>query len=550
MSKQNKRMLRNIIAVAAALAVAYVLRMIVREMEALFLPTVLTAVRNTIHITIVVLWTASLRRRVVNKQVRRLFLATGALMAAWLLAKTVKYEFFPNNITVAARYLWYSYYVPMVMIPLIGVIITQFIGKPDTYRIPKRTYLFYVPAAILIGAVLTNDLHNLVFSFPNGIENFNSDYNYEIFYWFEMAWYIGMGIAFVALLLRKSRLPGSKQMQKLPLFIMLGAIAFWLLYTFRIINADLTVIDCLLIGALLESALGLGLIPTNSSYIELFESTSVPVIIVDEDWQAHYTSGGAVPVGCDEMKSSENGTVVLGNTLLSSAPIRAGRVLWQDDVMELNRQRSELDEIHGALAEESVLIRAETEIKEKQAQADEKNRLYDKIARDVKAQLEVLSVLLDKAERGENTRENLARVAVIGSYVKRRGNLLLLSGESKEISVRELENALRESSENLRLLDIDIALVVSTERHISVAHAVKAYDLYEKTVEAALDGLTAMFIRLTEMNGRLKLSLQLGISGSGVEQALAAISSEDGFHIEIEDGDVYVDIIPGGNEVC
>ena len=141
-----------------------------------------------------------------------------------------------------------------------------------------------------------------------------------------MAWYICLGVAFVVILLRKSRLPGSQKMQKLPLFIMIGAIAFWLLYTFKIIRGDLTVIDCILIGALLETAIQSGLIHTNSGYRELFQSTTVSVVIVDEDFQARYTSGGAIPVDEASMRATKDGTVAFEDTLLSSAPIRAGRM--------------------------------------------------------------------------------------------------------------------------------------------------------------------------------------------------------------------------------
>ena len=547
MKKQKKILLTNVIIVAVLLIIASILRSVLREMPTLFPPTLLTIIRATIHISIAVVWTESLRRRIVNKQVRNLLVLVGSLMVLWLLTKTVKYEFFPNNTTTVARYLWYSYYIPMVLIPLFGIIITQFIGKPDTYRLPKWTYCFYIPAFLLIIGVLTNDLHNFAFSFPKGIENFNSNYDYGFLYWCAMAWYIGLGVAFVTMLLRKSRLPGNKKMQILPLLIMIGAIAFWLAYTFKLVNGDLTVIDCLLIGTLLETAIQSGLIPTNSNYRALFETTSVPVIIVDENYQARYTSGGAIPVDEKAMRESVNGTVTLGNTLLSSTKIRAGRVLWQDDVTELNKQREELDEVREMLSEEFVLITAETEIKEKQAQADEKNSLYDKIAREVKPQLVILSKLLNKVEQGENVKENLARVAVIGSYVKRRGNLLLLGNENGNIPLREMENALRESLDNLKLLGVETSLLVSGKGDVSLDYAIKAYDLYERVIEATLNNTTAIFTRVILGDNKLKLSLQLGVTEGVSENALMGISADGKLDIEIEDSDVYVDLILGGD---
>ena len=337
------------------------------------------------------------------------------------------------------------------MIPLLGIIITQFIGKPDTYRLPKWIYYFFIPAFLLIIGVLTNDLHNFAFSFPNGIENYNSDYSYNFLYWCAMVWYMSLGVLFAILLIRKSRLPSNKKMKNLPLFIMIGAIIFWLLYTFRIINGDLTVIDCLIIGVLLETAIQSGLVPTNTSYRELFKRTTLPVIIVDEDYHICYSSGGSIPVDENSMRESAIHTVSLNDTILSSTPIRAGRVLWQDDVSELNKQREDLNNVREMLSEESVLISAETEIKEKQAQADEKNRLYDKIALEVKPELTILSNLLNKVEKGEDVKENLSRVAIIGSYIKRRGNLILLGNKSGNISIYEIESSMRESLENLKL---------------------------------------------------------------------------------------------------
>ena len=105
MLNQNKTVIRNTIIAASLLVFAYILRIILRRMDMLIPPTVLTIVRNLIHESIVILWAISLRRRVVNKQVSRMLFAVGLLMAMWLIAKNVKYEFFPNNVVPAVRYL-------------------------------------------------------------------------------------------------------------------------------------------------------------------------------------------------------------------------------------------------------------------------------------------------------------------------------------------------------------------------------------------------------------------------------------------------------------
>ena len=550
MAKEVKKSLPIFISVAILLIVAYAFRLIALNVSDVFVKTILTILRSVIHIALVSLWCSSVYYRVVNKQVRNLLLVVGALMLFWILSKTIKIEFFPNVTDVAIRYMWYGYYIPMILIPLIGIFITMYIGKPYNYKKPSWTYLFYIPALILLVGIFTNDLHNWAFTFPNGIENFNDDYSYGVLFWITATWFSGLGILFVVLLIRKSKLPGSKKMQKVPLYIICVAIVFWILYATQVIDADLTIIDCLIIIALLESAMQTGLIPINTNYREIFESTTIPVAIIDNGYVTNYRSGGATSFSKEDMLATATGAVSMGNKILSSSPIRGGRVVWQDDVEELNRQRLELDEIHASLAEEGTLIQAENEIKEKQAQADEKSLLYDKVAREVSTQLTKVLGLLSIAENEKATKKNLAQIAIIGTYIKRRGNLILLNNENELVSASELASAFRESSDNLKLLGISSAFDVIVDGEIPLCDALKAYDLYEEIIEALLEDLSAVFVRLKVLHGGVKLTLELGAKTQISTDRLGFIAVSDEVNVELDDEDIFVTLTLGGGVKC
>lgn len=335
MEKINKKTILYTIGVAILLVIAYYSRAFHTEVDNPILKMLLVMIRSVIQISLVIAWCSSVRTRIINKQVRHYLIAVGILLAFWLILRTCKWEFIAQNGTHLGRYLWYSYYIPMVFVPLLGVFIIDHIGKAENYKTPNSLKYMYIPAAFLVTAIFTNDLHNLVFSFPSGYQNSESDCVYHVLYYVTMAWFILLGIYFVVMLIKKSRVPSSKSFQKLPAVILCISIVFWVLYCLHIVGGDLAAIDCIMIIALLESAIQSGLIPSNTNYYELFRSSTVSAQIVDADYQPCMVSGTATPLTEDVMRSAEAEPVDLGDTILHSKAITGGHVLWQDDVKQI-----------------------------------------------------------------------------------------------------------------------------------------------------------------------------------------------------------------------
>ena len=543
MLKVKLKIVKYAIFVVVLICIAWMMDTVDNMVEDAVLQTFFLAIRNLIHISLIVSWCASLYRRILNKQVRYYMIANGLLMAFWLMAKAIKYEFISDRLYFLGRYIWYSYYIPMILIPLLGVFVIDHIGKPEDYRVPKKMYYLFVPAGLILAGIFTNDLHQLAFSFPEGIEWFDSIYKYGVIYFVAMAWFVLGGIYFVVMLLKKSRVPGSKAMQKLPLIIMLGAVVFWTLYCLEIFRGcDLTVVDCLIVSLLLESAIQSGLIPSNTNYDEIFQSSTVAAQIVDEAYRPRIMSAVAVPLTVEQMKQAETDTVNLGNTLLHSKPITASHVLWQDDVTQINELMERLRDTREQLNQSNHLLQAELELKENQAKADEKNRLYDRISKEVAPQLVKVEEILKRIEREPEQAEKLmAKVCVIGSYIKRRGNLLLLWEENRRIDARELEYCIRESLDNLRLAKVYTSFECECAGELPPTHIIAVYDLYETLVESLLDNVTAMMIRLHCREGRISIKLQVGCEEQIAQNSLANITVPFGeFSYDIQEEDVMI----------
>lgn len=545
MEKINKKTILYTIGVVVLLVIAYYSRAFHTQVDEPILKILLVMTRSVIQISLVIAWCSSVRTRIINKQVRHYLIAVGILLAFWLILRTCKWEFIAQNGTHLGRYLWYSYYIPMVFVPLLGVFIIDHIGKAENYKTPNSLKYMYIPATFLVTAVFTNDLHQLVFSFPNGLENSESDCIYYILYYITMAWFILLGIYFVVMLIKKSRVPGSKHFQKLPAVILCISIVFWALYCLHIVGGDLAAIDCIMIIALLESAIQIGLIPSNTNYNELFRNSTVSAQIVDADYQLCMVSGTATPLSEDVMRSAEAEPVDLGDTILHSKAITGGHVLWQDDVKQINDLIEQLRDTQERLGESNELLKAELELKENRAGTEEKSRLYDRIAKEVAVQLAKAEELLKLAQTDpKQTKSAISKVSVICAYIKRRGNLLMLGEEGNIIPAIELEYCIRESLDNLRLGDVFTSLDSKCDGTLKLEHAVVAFDFYENIVERLLDDATAMLIHLDCKDGFIKMRLQIGCNQDIAEHTLSELSIPCGtFEWDIQDEDVTVTLL-------
>ena len=548
---KDKKLIKSSLIVAFFLLVAYVLRWHVKPGDNVLLGTFAIMLRSMIHLMLFAVWFKTLMHRVVKPNIRKLLGSVAIMMLFWLFVKTVKFEFCISNTETIVRYLWYAFYIPMIFIPLQGLFIMNYIGKPDSYRTPKIMQGLYIVASILVFGVFTNDIHNLVFAFPEGIDKFDSVYTYGPLYYIIMTWFCLFGLIFVVTLLKKSRIPVSKKVQLLPLAVMIGAIIFWTLYCLRIIKCDLTVVDCIIIALLLESSIQIGLIPSNEYYSEVFRKTTVPLIIVDDLYIPHYTSDGAKFVTDTIMRETEKGDVDRGNFILRSSSINAGRVVWEDDVTHLNELKEELQEVNERLDGENVLLKAEVELKEQRASVEEKHRLYDRIASEVSSQLTKIALLIELARNdSKKARTALSKINIIGSYIKRRGNLRLLGEDNAYILSKELEYSMRESLDNLKLYDIYTSLNSQCDGSVNLDNTICIYDFYEEVVEKLLDTMSAMLVHLTCSDDTIKMRMQIGCTEEISEDVLNEITLERGrFSCSIQDEDIIIDVVvPNGGD--
>lgn len=121
---------------------------------------------------------------------------------------------------------------------------------------------------------------------------------------------------------------------------------------------------------------------------------------------------------------------------------------WYKDISDILKLNRNLEDVGDVLVEENAMLEGAIRLSEKKIKVEEKNQLYNEIAREVSPQLKELNELLDSLEQNDqDIREKLCYGGVLNVYIKRCSNLLIMSRQSGVLNVGELWLALSESLE-------------------------------------------------------------------------------------------------------
>lgn len=519
---------RKIVIVAAVVLSAIICR-IVGKIP--FHYTFFSLLRSLLYIGLYIGWGISVSKRVIQKPVQYYLLSIAGLMVFWFIVRTIKYLF--SYTPEMERHLWYCYYISMLMIPLMALLVAILLGKPANASLPKWAKLLYIPTLLCLFLVLTNDWHQMVFAFPAGSIWTDKNNSYELGYYVVLGWEVLCALVAFLVMVVKSR--HSQRKKYLPVLLLLVSIVYALIYAsgvewMQMIGGDIAAVQCLLVTAILESCIQCGLIPTNTGYEELFEVGTMGAQITDMQYRPHYSSSNAMQLSEDTMRAAEDGSIALDkNILLKSSPIRGGHVLWQEDITDITLLLERLEENRKTIEDSNFLEEENYKTKVKINTLREKNRLYDRLQKQTIRQVDFLDSLLNQYETESNpeiARGLLAKIGVIGAYIKRRGNLLFINEKSEVTDTVELIACLEESFLNLKLMGIDCALDIPTHRTIPVKDAAGIYDFFEEVIEKALDDIHSVWLKgrdseheiliYLEIESEIDLSTFVSLADSGI----------------------------------
>lgn len=467
-----------------------------------------------LYICMIMAWGVSLWKRIMHRPIQKYLLFIVGCMLFWIFVRTCKNQFF-QNLEPWGRWFWYQYYIPMILIPLFGLFVAAYIGKPEDWRLPKGYFVLLVPALFLITGVLTNDLHELAFAFPNG---YDADYTRSFIYYAVVVWMLGMLLATIGVLWYKCRLPYIKRRVWLPLSFVGVGVLYCVLYWIdssktRFGFVEMTVMYCALTAAIWESFISTGLIPSNKKYKTFFQESSVGAQIVDTDGSKRYWSKTAAKISEETFERLKTETVFEsnGDTELHMKALRCGYVIWQEDLSAVNRGLEALQETERELKDRTQLLHAELKQKSQALKVQEQTKIYRVITAQTAGQLEKIEQLLKQLECSDAAQSRciLSEINVIGAYIKRRSNLILLKEAHKEIPGEELLRCLEESIENLKVCGVHCTAAVTGIKTLDPDYGAMFYDLFEAVIESTLPSLHTLLAVVSRRGAMLRLSVSV-----------------------------------------
>ena len=516
MSYQKKRRLSCIIVLLFVL-LAYICRFIKTDNE--LIQTLADQCRACTYLGIYCAWVIYLNKHVVQKKMRQYLTAIGCLMVCWFFLRTVKYHILLDPL--GGHICWYLYYIPMILIPTIGLSATLLMDGEEKKTTKWITGILLFFSVVLIVCVLTNDLHQQVFRFEGPIPYSDKNYSYGILFMLIQFWIIACLVIMEILLVKKSRIPDRKRfwLPVIPGLLLLGwNIANLLRLPFiKTFAGDMTAICCLFMAAIFQGCILCGLIQTNSRYFELFQATGgLDAEITDNSFRRYYFSGEFPELSKDLRDSIiAKSSVQERGIRINHLPVKGGHLFWSEDISVLLDQYQDIQEQQEELTARNQLLRKTYKKEAERRKLEEQNRLLNIIQSQTSRQYELLSHYMEKLEQTESREEYeliLSKIVVVGTYLKRRKNLMLTRYSSREdsLTMADLKQSLAESCENLKLCEIKAAYFVQDkEKQLRADDVLKCYDFFEWLVEQLFDVMNSVFFRVTHIEEKLQISVHI-----------------------------------------
>ncbi len=477
------------------------------------------------------LWAFSIHVRCSDAQIRHHLKGVAALIGLWMLDVLVKYRY-PIHSPVIVAFLWYLFYVPMTLIPMLCLLCALRAAALDGR--PWARILHHALGATslaIIALVLTNTYHLQVFAFDITQPDWQDTYVYRWGYWLAVAIYLAEYLAFFGFLLASAR----RQLRSVIGLLVMAAVpfaAYALLYALRhqlAARTNFSLNYCLVVMALLELALDFGLLPSYAWYGEAFARLPLDLKILEQDGAVAFETDVAEPApqaALDLMRRMPAPghaqvirfrTSALPHTLFKAMGVRGGVALLAEDVALLDEQHRVLASRNERLQRSNRVLKHESSVRHELWRLESEGRLCRSIEASIADKVGRMQALLDALPQGTSAqdracrRDMLMEVKLLVAYCKRKGALTLSEKSDPAFGRDRLQLVFNETASDLRSIGVDCAAMVDVRCALAASTVSVLYDCLYDVASVALfatDPILMLYVSGDEEGIEMRVALE------------------------------------------
>ncbi len=473
---------------------------------------------TSVYIGVYSYWITSIYKRIMQNRVRNYLMLIGANIIFWLSTRSIKWSAFEFVID-ADRFLWYMYYIPMISLSLLFLFVSLYVGEKEDYRPSTKWNLLYIPAILLIIAILTNDIHKAAFHINTSVHAYGRDYTYGPVYYIVAMFILSMVVLGAAIIIRKFSVSKSARKKAVgPAIVIIIIILYTIAHIYMPVYGigyyiDITVFGCTMAIVLLEIFIRTGLIHSNMGHSECFSMANISTQILNNKGETVYISDNSLPVskGDFETLKAEKSVFFNSSTLSQIAPINGGYVLWNSDVSQITNMIEKLKTISDKLYKEVDLLTIENEQKSEKTRLLKLNDLHN-------IMLKEIMPISDKIKREIQSRtianeteikRLLFETSMNSTYIKRKVNLILTQQTEEFICAEDMRYCFLECFQLLKLYDITCVINIINDFEMSIKTAIASFDLYQNIVQSVDYNFDAIYVTYNTDENNIVFVLQI-----------------------------------------
>ncbi len=432
-------------------------------------------------IIVTIIWINFLLYRSIQKGVSYASFFTGIILISWILVRLIKYQI--DTIPTLTRYLWYSFYIFQLSLPLVLLWMAWAIDKvKDRILPPKWWRIIAIIVGLLIVMVFTNDLHGLVLKLDLSRSDWGINYGYGFGYYIIVFISMANLITVFAILVGKSIKNTRSKRCVFPILVFI----LFVIYNYKYISrdplmyqTDLTIITGIFTMLTFEAYIWSGLIPVNNKYIDIFKKSPLRMQIVDKDGLVKIEAESAISLDqntLNKVLDSLANPIWDKELLIFANPIPGGYAVWQEDVSSIYELNREIEKSTQMLIKANDILAEEEKIKRLASDKNLKKKLMGKLEDEVAVSLKELENRIEKLSGSKNDPKETTSIALLLCYIKRRCNFFFYEKEKDTMNIEELVIYIEEFSEIIGYQNLRIVTLNQIEGEISIRYATLFYE--------------------------------------------------------------------------